>query len=150
VCVCACCVYVRTYVWTENDRVAGAGHPGDGRVERDVREAAGVHRAGEHGGQPAGVPHAAGHGAGPGPVHLRRHPFRGDAVPVRRRRPQDRGHPGGAGHRAGDQGGQGPCPARRLQQRVVVPGPGRPGVPRGRLLPAGRAVRQVAHRRQHP
>jgi hypothetical protein len=31
-----------------------------------------------------------------------------------------------------------------------VPGPRRPRLPRGRLLPAGRPVRQVAHRRQHP
>ena len=115
-----------------------------------MREEAGVDRAGEHGGEQAGVPDAAGDGAGAGPVHLRRHPVRGDAVPVRRRRPEDRRHPGGARDRARDQGRQGPRPARRLQQRVLVPGPRRPRLSRGRLLPAGRPVRQVAHRRQHP
>ncbi|BAH95536.1 Os12g0169600 [Oryza sativa Japonica Group] len=66
----------------------------------------------------AGVQDAAGDGAGAGAVHLGGHPVRGDAVPVHRRRPEDRRRPRRARDRARDQRRQGPRPAGRVRSRV--------------------------------
>eukprot|EP00166_Cyanidium_caldarium_P003367 ctg_325.g94 len=109
----------------EQDRLAGPGHPGGGREHQDDRQASGRDR--------------------PGPVHQRRHPVRGDAVsvdarwaPVCEHAESDRRHPG-------HQGGQGAGTAGRCAAaRDLVHRLGRAVGARCRLLPTGRALRQMA------
>merc|ERR1712094_131488 len=116
---------------------------------RDLREAPGLDRRGEHRGQPPRVPRAPPEHPRARGVHRRGHPLRGDALPERLRRRHLRRHPKQAGHHPRDQGRQGPRAHVQQQRRVLVPGPGRALRALRRVLQAGRPLRQMALRGEH-
>ena len=94
-------------VVTENHCLARAWNFGHGRVKRNLREASCLDRAREHRGQPPGLPYPPGFCPRPWPVHLWRHPLRGDSLPIHRRGQEDGRCPQGAEHRPRYQSRQG-------------------------------------------